>query len=75
MPRKDSKETFRAFLTMITEKKQRKQIWVDKGTEFAGEFKKISKAEGTQIYCTMSETNLHLLNVQNGHRRIYSTVI
>ena len=27
-----------------------------KGTEFAGEFKKLCKAEGTQIYSSMSET-------------------
>ena len=52
---KDSKETVRAFLTMIT-KKNRPKIWVDKGTEFAGEFKKLCKAEGVQIYSTMSET-------------------
>ena len=29
---------------------------VDKGTEFAGEFKKLCKAEGIQTYSTMSET-------------------
>ena len=29
---------------------------VDKGTEFAGEFKKLCKAEGLQIYSIMSET-------------------
>ena len=26
------------------------------GTEFAGECNKLGKAEGIQIYCTMSET-------------------
>ena len=56
MKTKDSKETVRAFLTMITKKNRPKKIWVDKGTEFAGEFKKLCKAEGTQIYSTMSET-------------------
>ena len=40
MKTKDSKETVLAFLTMITKKKRPKKIWVDKGTEFAGEFKK-----------------------------------
>ena len=30
--------------------------WFDKGTEFAGEFKKLCKAEGKNIYSTMSET-------------------
>ena len=56
MKTKDSKETIRAFLTMITKKNRPKKIWVDKGTEFAGEFKKLCKAEGLQIYSTMSET-------------------
>ena len=56
MKTKDSKETVRAFLTMITKKNRPKNIWVDKGTEFAGEFKKLCKAEGIQIYSTMSET-------------------
>ena len=56
MKTKDSKETVRAFLTMITQKNRPKKSWVDKGTEFAGEFKKLCKAEGIQIYSTMSET-------------------
>ena len=41
---------------MITKKSRPKIIWSDKGTQFAGEFKKLCKAEGTQIYSTMSET-------------------
>ena len=41
---------------MITKKNPPKKIWVDKGTEFAGEFKKLCKAEGIQIYSTMCET-------------------
>ena len=31
-------------------------FWVDKGTEFAGAFKKFCGAEGIQVYSTMSET-------------------
>ena len=58
MKTKDSKETVRAFLTMITKKNCPKNIWVNKGTEFAGEFKKLCKAEGIQIYSTMSETKV-----------------
>ena len=54
MKTKDSKETVRAFLTMITKKNRPKKILVNKGTEFAGEFEKLSKAEGIQIYSTMS---------------------
>ena len=56
MKTKDSKETVRSFLTMITKKNRPKKFWVDKGTEIAGEFKKLCKAEGIQNYSTMSET-------------------
>ena len=56
MKTKDSKETVRAFLTMITKKNRPIKIWVDKGTKFAGECKKLCKAEGIQIYSTMSDT-------------------
>ena len=38
MKTKDSKETVRAFLTMITNKNRPEKVWVDKGTEIAGEF-------------------------------------
>ena len=37
-------------------KESTQKSWVDKGTEIAGEFKKLCKAEGIQIYSTMSET-------------------
>ena len=56
MKTKDSNETVCAFLTMISKKKCPKKNLVYKGTEFAAEFKKLCKAEGTQIYSTMSET-------------------
>ena len=56
MKTKDSKETVRAFSTMITKKNRPKKIWIDKGTEFAGEFNKLCKAEGIQIYSTMIKT-------------------
>ena len=41
---------------MITKKNRHKNFWVDKGREFAGEFKNLCKAEGIQIFSTMSET-------------------
>ena len=50
MKTKDSKEMVPAFSTMITKKNRPKKTWVDKGTEFAGEFEKLCKAEGRQIY-------------------------
>ena len=56
MKTKDSKETVRAFWTMITKTNQPKKIWLEKGTEFAGEFEKLFRAEGIQVYSTMSET-------------------
>ena len=56
MKTKDSKETVRAFLTMITRNNRPNKFWVNKGTEFAAEFKNICKAEGIQVYSTMSET-------------------
>ena len=55
MKTKDAKETIPAFLTMITKKIVPKN-WVDKGAEFAGECKKLCKAEGIQVYSTLSET-------------------
>ena len=56
MKTKDSKETVHAFLTMITNKNRTKKVWVDMGTEFPGQFEKLYKAEGIQIYSTMSES-------------------
>ena len=46
MKTKDSQETVKAFSSMITKRNRPKQIWVDKGTEFAGAFKKFCVAEG-----------------------------
>ena len=56
MKTKDSKETVKTFSKMITKKNRPKKIWVDQGTDFAGEFKKFCSAEGIEIYSTMSET-------------------
>ena len=52
----DSQETVKAFSSMITKRNRPKKIWVDKGTEFAGKFKKFCTAEGVQVYSTGSET-------------------
>ena len=54
MKTKDSQETVKAFSSMITKKNQPKMFWVDKGTEFAGAFKRFRAAEGIQVYSTMS---------------------
>ena len=60
MKTKDSQETVKAFSCMITKKNPPKNIWVDKGTELAGAFKKFCTAEGIQVYSTMSETKAAL---------------
>ena len=49
MKTKDSRETVRAFSTMITKQNRISNIWVHKGTEFVGEFKNLCKAEGIQL--------------------------
>ena len=41
MKTNNSEETFRAILNLITKKNRTKKIWVDKGTKFAAEFKKL----------------------------------
>ena len=56
MKTKDSQETVKAYSSMITKRNRPKKFWVDKGTEFAGAFKKFCTAEGIQVYSTMSET-------------------
>ena len=53
---KDSRKTVKAFSFMITKRTRPKKIWVYKGTEFAGAFKKFCIAEGIEVYSTMSET-------------------
>ena len=43
---------------MITKSNRPKKNWVDKGTEFAGVFKKFCAAEGIQVYSNISETKV-----------------
>ena len=50
------RKLFVHFWLWLLKKNRPKKIWVDKETKFAGEFKKLSKAEGIQIHSTMSET-------------------
>ena len=54
---KESQETVKAYSLMITKRDRPTKIWVDKGTKFAGAFKKFCTAEGIQVYFTMSATN------------------
>ena len=55
MKTKDSKETVKTFSKKITKRNRPKKIWVDQGTEYAGEFKKFCSAEGIEIYSTKNE--------------------
>ena len=43
---RDSQETVKTFSSMITKRNRPKKIWVDKGAEFPGAFKKFCTAEG-----------------------------
>ena len=54
MKTKDSKGMVRAFLIIATEKNRPQKNWVDKQTDFSGEFEKLCKAEEIQFFCTMS---------------------
>ena len=56
MKTKDSQESLKAFSSMITNRIRPKNVWVDKGTEFAAALKKFCAAEGIQVYSTMCET-------------------
>ena len=53
---KDSQETVKPFSSVITKRNRPKNIWVDKGTEFAGALKNFCAAQGIQVYSTISET-------------------
>ena len=64
MKTKDSKETVRAFLTMITKNNRPKKSWVDKGRELAGELKNYEKLKGYKFTLQRVRPRLHLLNVQ-----------
>ena len=56
MKTKDSQETVKPFSSNFLEGNRPQKIWVDKGTEYAGAFRKSFAAEGIQVYSTMSET-------------------
>ena len=54
----------KVFSSTITKKNRPKKIWVDKGTEFAGAFKKCCSARG---YKFTMRLRLLLLNGQYDH--------
>ena len=56
MKTKYAKDTLQAFKKMISRKNTPEKLWVDKGTEYGGIFKKFCKEKSIEFYSTMSET-------------------
>ena len=56
MKTKYAKDTLQAFRKMISRKNTPEKLWVDKGTEYGGTFKKFCKEKDIVVYSTMSET-------------------
>ena len=56
MTPKISQETVKASSSMITKRNRPKKIWVDKGTEIPGAFKKFCAAERIHVYSFMSDS-------------------
>ena len=56
MKKKIPRKLFVHFWLWLQKKNPPKKSWVDRGTELAGECKKVCKTEGIQSYSTMSET-------------------
>ena len=56
MKTKYAKDTLQAFKKMISRKNTPEKLWVDKGTENGGIFKKFCKEKSIEVYSTMSET-------------------
>ena len=53
---KYAKDTLQAFRIMISQKNTPEKLYVDKGTEYGGTFKKFCKEKDIEVYSTMSET-------------------
>ena len=56
MKTKYVKDTLQAFRKKISRKNTPEKLWVDKGTEYGGTFKKFCKEKDIEVYSTMSET-------------------
>ena len=67
---KESNENVRGLSTMITKKIVPKKIWLDKGTEFAGEFKKVLKLADYKPTTQWVRPFSLLPNVQYNQRKI-----
>ena len=56
MKTKYAKDTLQAFRIMISRKNTPEKLWINKGTENGGNFKKFGKEKDIEVYSTMSET-------------------
>ena len=69
MNTKDSKETVRAFVKMITRKNRPEEYLGQKRTEFAGEFDKFAAQKGYEYTLQSKRIRLYLLNAQDDSRK------
>lgn len=60
MKNKTSKETLKAFQKMVNSKTKPEKLWVDKGTEFAKDFRNFCNQKNILRYSIMSETKAAL---------------
>ena len=74
MKTKVSKETDRAFLSMITKKNQRKKLELTKEQKLLESFKSYAKLKEYKLFLQWVTPKLHLLNVQYDPWKIYFTV-
>ena len=67
MKTKYAKYTLQAFIKMISRKNTREKLWVDKGTEYGGTFKKILQGKK---HCSLLDhewKKLHLQREPSNH--------
>ena len=57
MKSKYASDAVAAFKKMLLKNTKPDRVWVEQGTEFGGELKKICKTGDIKIYSTRSETN------------------
>ena len=74
MKTKDSKETFRAFLTMSTILTRPNKIWVDKGQNLLESLKNYAKLKEYKFTLQWVRPRMHLLKEQDDPWKIYFDV-
>ena len=74
MKSKDSKETVRAFLTMITKKNRPRKIGLTRGQNLLESLKNYAKLKEYKFTLQGARSRLHLLNVQYDPWKIDFTV-